>query len=95
MTIRHDRMTDDELLATAAQKECLSLELMAQAEACLAEIRRRRNDEKIPLSVTAPLLEACAVISAMGITDKTAIRFILTEALRDPAADAVVEVTDV
>lgn len=82
MTMWENR-TDQELLENAEKKETLSLELMAEAHACLAEIRRRQNAEKISLSVTAPLLHACAVIDAMGITDKTAIRLIITEALKD------------
>jgi len=76
--------SDVALETDAAHHETLALEHMAQAEACIAEIRRRLNAVKIPLGVTGPLLEACRVIETMRITDKNAIRFILTEALKPP-----------
>ena len=74
--------SDVELEDDAAAEERLALDHMAKAEACLVEIRRRQNAEKIPLSVTSPLLEALSVIATMGITNKDEIRFIVTEALK-------------
>lgn len=76
--------TEDDLL----RRSDAELEVDAALHETLALAHMTQNTEKFPLSITSPLLEACRVIDMMGITDKNAIRMIITEALK-PSTDHI------